>query len=651
MSASQPLQLISVSGYTPDECIAMYFGSVQPENELQRKVMRTYAVAFERTHCDGDEELSGDSLRSFITRHHPVDELFSPDVLSNFRLVNKVRNILAQENIVADPPLPPRARLVIRLAHCLYPGDDNAQGRERAVALANRFLESTRRATQGFPVSRCDASVPPDVHASLGPVLNASSSPNSSIPPVSSYGQTVASSGQIYTHNTVWQPTHEHFLALQQQNMQLQAQISQMMHSFNRIMSSDFQVGSSSSINQGINTQYGMYPDNTNFPQYRATPTARHHQNLRNASVSPARGNFTQNNPRSSDSNVHHHINVRFKNKESKYSGSDEEHLQDFIDSYVTTAEDYGLSASQKLQYLHNLFRGDALRFYNLQIKGRVSTFGEAISVIMNHFNSADVQQRVKADLSTLSFIKFVEKNGSMAKGLSSLATYIANRTPQCPPCFRSESHKVDFLKQAVLEQPWAREVLIRIKANTQFQPLYTELANALQLHQEVLQKSGKTTSHSRNGSTSDIQKPFIYFTQPRVLKSIFPGNESTSSCWNCGLRGHRFTKCHKPLDMTRIAANKAKSYAKKGDKKNSTRRVLFELVEGLNELCDLDGDSFETESVRAFFGELRSDEDDYSDYSSESEVAGDEKLSMFSTSAANEHNEPNDYTMDDSDF
>lgn len=251
-----------------------------------------------------------------------------------------------------------------------------------------------------------------------------------------------------------------------------------------------------------------------------------------------------------------------------KYSGSDEEHLQDFVDSYAITAEDYGLSATHKLQYLHNLFRGDALRFYNSQVKGTVSTCGEAIHTMIGHFNSPGVQRRVKDEISTLSLNTFVEKDGHLLKGLSSVATYIANRTPQCPPCFRSESKKVDFPKQAVLEQPRAREVLVRINSRTQFR------------------------------------------------------------------KGHKLSQHHKPLDLTRIAANKASYYAKKGDKKNNTKHVLFELVKGMNKLCDSDS-TFDTKSVRACFGNLI-DNEDKTCSSSESEKDDEAIKSHFVSSGGN---------------
>ena len=72
---------------------------------------------------------------------------------------------------------------------------------------------------------------------------------------------------------------------------------------------------------------------------------------------------------------------------------------------------------------------------------------------------------------------------------------------------------------------------------------------------------------------------------------------------------------------------------------KTSTRRVLFELVEVSNQLCDFSGDSFNTQSVCAFSGEFRSDENDSSSSSELYDDQGDVQ-SMFTTS--NRSNEPN---------
>lgn len=212
------------------------------------------------------------------------------------------------------------------------------------------------------------------------------------------------------------------------------------------------------------------------------------------------------------------------------------------------------------------------------------------------------------------------------------MATYIANRTPQCPPVFRSESHKVYFLKQAVMDQTWASSILVRINPATEFQSLYTELANALQLHQEMKQRQGITSA--KPGPLSKSSKPFIYFIQPRVVKymakAMFPGNENVPECWNCGSKGHRFTKFHKELNLTKIVAKKAEYFAKKGNKKYGAKRVLYELASGLSELCKIDSEV--SDYAKAFFGDIIDEDDTLSTSSSDSEPEELSKDSMFTT-------------------
>lgn len=105
-----------------------------------------------------------------------------------------------------------------------------------------------------------------------------------------------------------------------------------------------------------------------------------------------------------------HAIASRLKGKDNKKEGADKEDLKEFRAEYNAVALDYDLTASQKKQFLHNFFTGDALRFYNEERQGHFNTFNESVAVVMTHFNSLDSQQRVKADLSTLRLSKFASK-------------------------------------------------------------------------------------------------------------------------------------------------------------------------------------------------------------------------------------------------
>lgn len=51
------------------------------------------------------------------------------------------------------------------------------------------------------------------------------------------------------------------------------------------------------------------------------------------------------------------------REERASFDGNKEQNLQEFIDSCISTAWDYQLSHSQRMQFLHNLFHGEALLF------------------------------------------------------------------------------------------------------------------------------------------------------------------------------------------------------------------------------------------------------------------------------------------------
>lgn len=86
-----------------DELVAQYFGDVVPKTELQGRVMRTYAEAFEKTYLPEDEQPTSEVIRTFITDAHAVAELFSFEVQRNTSLARKVRPLLEQCDLQPVP--------------------------------------------------------------------------------------------------------------------------------------------------------------------------------------------------------------------------------------------------------------------------------------------------------------------------------------------------------------------------------------------------------------------------------------------------------------------------------------------------------------------------------------------------------------------
>ncbi len=188
-----------------------------------------------------------------------------------------------------------------------------------------------------------------------------------------------------------------------------------------------------------------------------------------------------------------------------------------------------------------------------------------------NHLHSADDQARAPNELQSIDFQKFVDKEDTMAKALSTMSSYIANRSTQCAPTFHSELHRVEYLKRALMTYSWEQPVLAKITQATDYQVLSSELANALQFYEEVQasgRRRGEECNQLRTRATSSTaptsEKPLIYFTQPRYAKEIawvlFPGSERDRSCWNCGEKGHQASKCKKSPDAPTLPPAKPPS-------------------------------------------------------------------------------------------
>ena len=77
-----------------EQFIAPYFGNTVPENELQERIMRTYADAFESLRVPPSSRPTGADILKTITDAHTPSELFSHMVICNPRIASKARTQL-----------------------------------------------------------------------------------------------------------------------------------------------------------------------------------------------------------------------------------------------------------------------------------------------------------------------------------------------------------------------------------------------------------------------------------------------------------------------------------------------------------------------------------------------------------------------------
>lgn len=75
---------------------------------------------------------------------------------------------------------------------------------------------------------------------------------------------------------------------------------------------------------------------------------------------------------------------MRFREKNSIFSGDLGEFWLEYVAEYQQVARDYSLTPAQKNQYLHNILRGDAKRYYLDRVDNDVKSFAEATQMIDN---------------------------------------------------------------------------------------------------------------------------------------------------------------------------------------------------------------------------------------------------------------------------
>ena len=183
---------------------------------------------------------------------------------------------------------------------------------------------------------------------------------------------------------------------------------------------------------------------------------------------------------------IAHNVAMRLREKDRKFSGDLGEPWMEYVDDYLQRSRDYFLTPSQKLQYLHNLLRGDAKKFYLDKMDGYATSFQQGIEMLEREYNSPVRQNRVKNYLNSLRVTTFVLQGIEMSAALAKVYKSIIKLSRQAPRSHQGDAHKVEFLRNAVVGNSWSSEPLSRVATQQRtFQQLYAELEAGLQLDKE----------------------------------------------------------------------------------------------------------------------------------------------------------------------
>ena len=148
------------------------------------------------------------------------------------------------------------------------------------------------------------------------------------------------------------------------------------------------------------------------------------------------------------------------------------------------------------------------MRFDDSNVVGRARQFSETHQMMKEQFSSASKQQKVKAELSKLSYDNFLGKTSvDKRKSFKQRKEHIEKRIPLCPGTWRHETQKIEFLRDALVTEDRAENTLSRVGASTSWRGLCTELGNALQIR---IEREG---NHARRWEQQPILLPSHLFS------------------------------------------------------------------------------------------------------------------------------------------
>jgi hypothetical protein len=276
-----------------------------------------------------------------------------------------------------------------------------------------------------------------------------------------------------------------------------------------------------------------------------------------------------------------HNIATRWQDRD-KFSGSigAVPSLDDIRNKYIDACEDYSLPPAERLSFIHHILKDESYRFFQSQIKGKASSYGEAFDMLRKEFCNPARQHQTKAMLDGMRISTLMSEGMTRVKALAEAYQLVGRLNSQCPPAFVGDAHKVSMLARTVQDEPWAANVL----EDNMVQPMsyhdfHSRLSAALTLRDETLTRASNTHSllyGSQYATPRHKARRNNY--QPNVQRqpSKSPVDKSKRRCWRCDVLGHYADECTSPRRLTMTDAVRAR-IASQGNSDKAAAQVLFQ--------------------------------------------------------------------------
>ena len=276
-----------------------------------------------------------------------------------------------------------------------------------------------------------------------------------------------------------------------------------------------------------------------------------------------------------------HNIATRWQDKD-KFSGSigAVPSLDDVRNKYIDACEDYSLPPAERLSFIHHILKDESYRFFQSQIKGKASSYGEAFDMLRKEFCNPARQHQTKAMLDGMKISTLMGEGMTRVKALTEAYQLVGRLNSQCPPAFVGDAHKVSMLARTVQDESWAANVL----EDNMVQPMsyhdfHSRLSAALTLRDETLTRASNTHSLLYGSQYATprhkARRNNYHPTVPRQT-SKSPVDKSKRRCWRCDALGHYADECTSPRRLTMTDAVRARIESH-GNSDKAAAQVLFQ--------------------------------------------------------------------------
>jgi len=187
----------------------------------------------------------------------------------------------------------------------------------------------------------------------------------------------------------------------------------------------------------------------------------------------------------------------------------------------------------------------------------------------------------------------------------------------QAPEAYRNETHKIEYLRHAVIGMTWAKEPLSRLASlNLSYQEFYSQLEASIQQERDekkylAVDKANAHITGQEATSSEELKQAIpgvLFASQARYGRNPKDNRNGVRTCFKCGSDKHLLRQCPQRKDFIETAAQKVQTYNKFRPNVNNSKRVLYEICEQLEECPQSEEDESFT-PAEVFFGDIEFEE------------------------------------------